>query len=199
MSTQRWIHFISKLVSFGTVALAGVDLACSLSWSSAELPFTYVENGDGEGSENITQFSVSWTEETILARSSQIHSALKIARSLEICRMSPAQRRQDRRASQGRSQQDALALGACGRAQRTMGGERGAAPPAPGFRTLGRTHPAFVSPAGRACRRRAAPPSVSAGLRRAGGREVAGRKRRAAGRSPGRSESRRPLCSREAC
>lgn len=84
--------------------------------------------------------------------------------------MSPAQRRPDRRASQGRSQQDALALGACGRAQRTMGGERGAAQPAPGFRTLGRTHPAFVSPAGRACRRRAAPPSVSAGLRRAGGR-----------------------------
>lgn len=46
----------------------------------------------------------------------------KITRSL---RMSPAQRSQHRRASQGRSGQDALALGACGRAQRTMGGERG--------------------------------------------------------------------------
>lgn len=128
------------------------------------------------------------------AELSDIYSS-KISRSLEVCRMSPAQRRPDRRASLGRSQQDALALGACGRAQRTMGGEQGAAPPAPGFRTLGRTHPAFVSPAGRACRRRAATPSVSAGLRRAGGREVAGRKRRAAGRSPGRRESRRPLCS----
>lgn len=49
----------------------------------------------------------------------------KITRSL---RMSPAQgsqRSQRRQASQGRSGPDALALGACGRAQRTMGGERG--------------------------------------------------------------------------
>ncbi|MEJ1270663.1 hypothetical protein NN561_001490 [Cricetulus griseus] len=39
--------------------------------------------------------------------------------------MSPAQRCQGRQTSQGRPQQDALALGACGRAQQTMGGERG--------------------------------------------------------------------------
>lgn len=75
----------------------------------------------------------------------------------------------------------------------------GVAPPAPAFRTLGRTHPAFVSPPGRACRRRAVPPSVSGRPRRAPGREVDQRKRRAAGRPPGRRESRRPLCSGEAC
>lgn len=101
----------------------------------------------------------------------------KITRSL---RMSLAQCSQLRRASQGRSGQDALALGACGRAQRTMGGERGlcrrrplsglsaahipALFPRPAARVAGAlSHQAF--PAGRAAPQAMRAPGGSGGRR----------------------------------
>lgn len=60
-----------------------------------------------------------WAEELIHGESS------KITRPPDIIRTSPAQRRPAQAGIWGRSGQDALAFGACGRAQRTMGGERG--------------------------------------------------------------------------
>lgn len=151
-----------------------------------------VENG----SENITPFSAWWSEEVIHVELSDKDSS-EITRSL---RISPAQRSQSKQASQRRSGQDALARpGRVWPRVANNGRGAGVAPSAPAFRTLGSTHPAFVSPPGRACHRRAVPPSVSGRPRRAPGREVAWRKRRAAGRQPGRRESHRPLCSGEAC